>query len=425
MHYTVSGPISGTVAAPVSKSDLHRLIIAAALCPGETTVIHRYTMNNDIKATASIMEAAGASVTFEDDFILIKGIESVNKGFVADCGESGSTLRFLVPVLSALGADCRFGGSGRLPQRPMTPLTEEMEAHGASFNAPMLPFTIGGTLTSGTYTFPGNISSQYITGLLLALPLLEGDSKILLTSPLESQGYVDMTLSVLRRFGVNIIIENPQEYTIPGGQRYHSPSQLNAEGDWSNAAFWLCAGALSGPVTVTGIQRSSLQGDKAVCDVLEQMGANITYDYDSVTVHGGALHSVTIDGSQIPDIIPILSVVAACAEGTTHIINAGRLRIKECDRLSAVAESLNTLGAEVSESSDSLCIQGKALLKGGSVSSYNDHRMAMCAAIASLRCEQPVSIEDPTCVKKSYPRFYEEFMSLGGVVHGIQLGETH
>ncbi len=421
MHYSVHGHLSGTVTAPVSKSDLHRLIIASALCCGEKTIIRRYTMNDDIRATATIMEAAGASICFHDDLIEICGIRNLNHCFTADCCESGSTLRFLVPVLSALGVNCRFCGQGRLPQRPITPLITEMKAHGACFSSEMLPFTIGGTLSSGQYTFPGNISSQYITGLLMALPLLSGESRIILSSPLESQGYVNMTLSVLSRFGIIIHVENPQTFVIPGNQHYRSPSEVIAEGDWSNAAFWLCAGALSGPVTVRGVQPNSLQGDKAVCNILEQMGANITYHEDSVTINGGTLHGITIDGSQIPDLIPVLSVVAACADGTTHIINAGRLRIKESDRLSAVCSVLNQLGASVVEESDGLLIHGSKL-KGGIVDSYNDHRIAMSAAIASLRCEEPVIIENPNCVNKSYPQFYEEFSRLGGVVHGIQLG---
>ena len=237
MLYSVHGSLNGTVRAPLSKSNLHRLMIAASLCFGEETVIHSYTMNDDIRATASVMEAAGASIVFEEDSIRIRGIKELKEHFTADCCESGSTLRFLVPVLSALGANCRFFGQGRLPQRPITPLMEQMAQHGASFDADALPFSLCGQLSAGTYTFPGNISSQYISGLLLALPLLQGESRIVLTSALESQAYVDITLSVLQRFGIKVIAENPQLYVIPGGQRYRSPNQVSAEGDWSNAAF--------------------------------------------------------------------------------------------------------------------------------------------------------------------------------------------
>ena len=421
MFYSVHGSLCGTIRAPLSKSNLHRLIIAASLCSDEETVIHSYTMNDDIRATASVMEAAGASIVFEEDSIRIRGIDELKENFTADCCESGSTLRFLVPVLSALGANCRFCGQGRLPQRPITPLMEQMAQHGASFDADALPFSLCGQLTAGTYTFPGNISSQYISGLLLALPLLQGESRIVLTSALESQSYVSITLSVLQRFGIKVIAENPQLYVIPGGQRYRSPAQVSAEGDWSNAAFWLCAGALSGSVTVEGLHRNSPQGDKAICDILQTMGASVQYNGDSVTVQSGPLHGITIGGSQIPDLIPVLAVVAACAEGTTHIINSSRLRIKESDRLTSIAQVLRKLGASVVEEADGLLIHGSAL-NGGIVDSFNDHRIAMSAAIASLRCKEPVLIENPTCVNKSYPPFYDEFSRLGGSVHGIQLG---
>lgn len=419
MNYSVHGTLSGSVQAPVSKSDLHRLIIAAALCPGDTTVIAPYTLNDDIRATASIMEMAGASIVFEKTHITVRGILQPKQDFCADCRESGSTLRFLVPVLAALNARCRFVGEGRLPQRPITPLREQLEKHDVSFSAENLPFAISGQLRSGVYTFPGNVSSQYITGLLLALPLLPGDSRIVLTSPLESQGYVDMTLSVLQRFGIGIDCPSPLEFSIRGGQSYRSPGRVTAEGDWSNGAFWLAAGALSGPVTVNGLQLSSLQGDKAVCSILEKMGANVRYQGDSITVETGKLQAVTIDGSQIPDIVPILAVVTAFAEGSSHIVNAGRLRIKESDRLTAVAQCLSAIGAQIQEGSDSLTITGKAVLQGGSVDSFGDHRIAMSMAIASLGCENPVRIADPLCVKKSYPGFYEEFSRLGGAVDVI------
>lgn len=421
MEYSVHGRLSGTVTAPVSKSDLHRLIIAAALSFGQKTVIRPYTLNDDIRATASIMEASGATIQFTDEEIIVEGLSRCEKNFTADCCESGSTLRFLVPVMAALEADCRFVGQGRLPQRPITPLMEQLKAHGVCFSAEQLPFQISGKLQAGSYTFPGNVSSQYITGLLFALPLLENDSRIVLTSPLESQGYVNMTLSVLHRFGIEVKCISPQEYEIPGGQKFRSPAEVIAEGDWSNAAFWLVAGALGNPLCVTGIQQDSLQGDKAVCSILQEMGAELSIDGDSVSVNGGKLHAVTIDGSQIPDIIPILSVAAACAEGETYIKNIARLRIKESDRLHAVAESLSALGVSVTEGEDSLRIIG-GKLHGGKVDSYGDHRMAMSMAVAALRSEQPICIKDPACVKKSYPQFFEEFVRLGGVVDGIQLG---
>lgn len=418
---TVSGKLSGTVRAPSSKSDLHRLLLAAALCFGQRCRILDYQSNDDIEATASILEAAGASLSQEGDGLVLEGFGALRQDFVADCRESGSTLRFLLPVLGALGLRCRFVGRGRLPQRPLTPLVEELRAHGLVLSGDSLPLEISGQLQPGDYAFPGNISSQYITGLLFALPLLPGDSTLRLTSPLESKGYVELTLSVLRRFGIQV--EQPSEdcYHIPGGQRYRSPGELRAQGDWSGAAFWLVAGALSGPITVEGLQPDSLQGDRAVCDVLAAMGAKVTWEKGALTVSPAPLRAVTIDASQIPDLVPPLAVAVAFAQGESCIINAGRLRLKESDRLAAVAKDLRALGAPVEEGPDFLRIQRNKKLRGGVVESFGDHRLAMAMAIASLGCEEPVTILGPGCVKKSYPAFYQDFEHLGGVVHGFHL----
>lgn len=418
---TVSGKLSGTVEAPSSKSDLHRLLLAAALCFGQRCRILGYQANDDIGATASILEAAGACITQEAQGLVLEGFGTLKQDFVADCRESGSTLRFLLPVLGALGLRCSFVGRGRLPQRPLTPLVEELRAHGLILSGDSLPLAISGQLQPGNYTFPGNISSQYITGLLFALPLLPGDSDLRLSSPLESKGYVELTLSVLRRFGIQV--EQPSElcYHIPGGQLYRSPGELRAQGDWSGAAFWLVAGALSGPLTVTGLQQDSLQGDRAVCEILSAMGAKISWATGAVTVSPAPLRAVDIDASQIPDLVPPLVVAAAFARGESRIYNAGRLRLKESDRLSAVAKDLGALGASVEEGPDHLLIRGSEKLRGGVAESFGDHRLAMAMAIASLGCKEPVTILDPGCVKKSYPAFYQDFEQLGGVVHGFHL----
>lgn len=424
MKMNVTGTLNGVVAAPISKSDLHRLLIAAALCFGQTTTIHGYTMSEDIAATAGVLQAAGAKITFYDssNTITVAGISpSFPCPVLADCRESGSTLRFLVPVLSALGFSSHFTGQGRLPQRPMTPLIGQLQGHGVVFSQEILPFTTTGQLQSGSYTFSGDVSSQYITGLLFALPLLAGDSTISLISPLQSQGYVDLTLSVLRRFGICVTVTG-NVFHIPGSQRYATPGSLNAEGDWSNGAFWLTAGALGCPIAVEGLSLSSLQGDKEICAVLSRMGAGFSWENGRVKVHGGALRATTIDAAQIPDIIPVLAVAAAVAQGTTHIVNAGRLRIKESDRLAAMAGCLSRIGADVEEGPDSLTIHGKAQLQGGAVSSYNDHRIAMSMAVAALKCRGPVVIDQPMCVAKSYPNFYEEYKRLGGHANVVHMG---
>ena len=414
------GTLGGRVAAPISKSDLHRLLIAAALCPsGETTTIQGLTLSQDMEATAGILRALGAQVVFGEDATVVTPPASLPaQPIQADCGESGSTLRFLVPVLAVLGCTATFVGHGRLGQRPMLPLTSQLRQHGVAVENDLLPVSICGALSGGEFTFSGDVSSQYITGLLYALPLQPQDSTIRLTSSLQSMGYVKMTLDVLSRFGIQVE-EREDGWFVPGGQRYHSPGCLCAEGDWSGAAFWLCAGALGQkPLTVTGLRADSLQGDRAVCDILSQMGAQLHWEGDALTVTGQPLHGVTIDGSQIPDIVPILSVAAALAQGETRIINAQRLRIKESDRLYAMASGLSALGADIQETEDGLLLHGKPELCGGAeVDSFGDHRIAMCMAVASTRCQQPVRIQNPLCVAKSYPQFYDDFKQLGGIAH--------
>lgn len=422
---TVHGALNGTVSAPVSKSDLHRLIIACALSCGES-LIHHYTLSQDIQATANVIGALGASVRFENDCTIVDGIfpstESAQSEILCDCNESGSTLRFLVPVCAALGCRAVFTGHGRLSQRPMEPLCSQLAAHGVSLQLPengdSLPLHISGKLRGGDFFFSGDISSQYITGLLFALPLLEEDSRILLTSPLQSKGYVEMTLQLLKQFGIRILpLENG--WQVFGRQSYCPPKQLTAQGDWSNAAFWLCAGAISktsASIRVTGMDMDSLQGDREVCQILQRMGAKMNIASDFIEVFPSQLHGTTIDAAQIPDIIPILSVAAAAAQGQTTIVNAGRLRIKESDRLHAICHNLTTLGAQVTEGTDSLVVCGTGSLNGGTVDSFNDHRISMSMAVASLLCEQPVTILDPMCVNKSYPDFFEQFERLGGSV---------
>ena len=426
-HQTASGQPAMQLYTPISKSDLHRLLIAAALSEGET-LIRRCTLSEDIHATARVLQALGRSVTFGEDCITVGGKLELDRHVrCCDCGESGSTLRFLVPVLAALGQSTVFTGKGRLPQRPMEPMLTRLREHGVQIALPTggetLPLELTGQLQRGDFVFAGDISSQYITGLLFALPLLQDDSRILLSSPLQSKGYVDMTLEVLARFGIRIeAIENG--WSISGGQQYRTPGELTAQGDWSNAAFWIAAGVIGQKkLEVAGLSPQSLQGDKAICDVLRQMGANISVGQDSVIACPSQLHGTVIDGSQIPDIIPILSVCAAVAEGETRIINAQRLRLKESDRLRAVHDCLQAIGADIEETADGLIIRGKPTLSGGLVDSFNDHRIAMSMAVASLRCDQPVLIRDPLCVNKSYPDFYQDFIKTGGKVDVIDLGD--
>ena len=378
-----------------SKSDAHRALICAALSKSNCEVICE-TTSKDIEATKACLTA------------LREGEE------VMHCGESGSTLRFLLPVMAALGHKAAFYPEGRLPDRPLTPLYEELERHGCKLSPQgSVPFVLEGQLTPGEYHIPGNVSSQYISGLLFALPILAGDSKIRIDGTLESAGYVHMTQKVLRDFGIKIE-EIDEGFLIPGGQVYQGPATYQVEGDWSNACFWLVAGALREEgIQVNGLDMNSLQGDKKIVDLLMEMGADVSIDAEGITVKGGSLHGIEIDASQIPDMVPILAVAALAAEGTTEIKNAGRLRIKESDRLATVSQVLAGLGGEIEELPEGLIIKGGKPLTGGTADSHNDHRIAMMAAIASLLCEDKVIINGADAVNKSYPTFFAVMKEVG------------
>lgn len=406
--------LSGKTAAISSKSDAHRILIAAALSD-KPTVIYCNSASDDIRATENCLNALGAKIKTEDGIIEVEPIKTPVEKAELDCGESGSTLRFLLPVAGALGVRATLTGRGRLPSRPITPLRRVMENCGVEFSAPWeFPIRIEGQLTSGEYTLKGNVSSQFVTGLLFALPLLSGDSKIRLIPPVESKPYINMTLNTLSKFGIEII-EGENEYTVKGGQKYISPSEITVEGDWSNAAFFLTAGALGEGVTVTGLNAKSLQGDRAVVDILKKMGAAVKINDGGVTVSGGKLSGTQIDASDIPDLVPILSVAAAAAKsGVTTVTHAERLRLKECDRLAAVNECLNNIGAVAAETDDGIIVWSGDKIRGGEVFSFNDHRIVMSMAIAAAVCEGDIIIKNAEAVNKSYPDFFKAYNGLGG-----------
>ena len=411
MSITLSaGALHGEVRIPASKSQAHRLLICAALGKSPVT-LHCDGLSRDITATARCLQALGAEVSLENDNTIHLTPAAVQSPAALPCGESGSTLRFLLPVAAALGAEATFHMEGRLPQRPLAPLDSELERHGVTFRREGDTLTIAGRLRSGDYTLPGNVSSQYISGLLMALPMLHGDSTLTVTGKVESAAYIAMTEDALRLAGIAFCKEG-WTYRIPGGQSFALPRALHVESDWSNAAFFLCAGALSETgVTVTGLNMASSQGDRAVVDILRQFGARVTEDDTSVTVSAAPLRGITIDAAAIPDLVPVLSVTAAHAAGETRITGAERLRLKESDRIATTAALLRSLGGSVEELPDGLIIRGTALT-GGTVDSANDHRIAMSAAVAAARC--PVTVEEERCVEKSYPRFWEDYARLKG-----------
>ena len=406
--------LNGTVQAVSSKSAAHRILIASALS-SEETVIRCNCISEDISATADCLNALGAEVKIQEDTIKVKPVSGQVSEAVLDCRESGSTLRFLLPVAAALGIKSSFTGSGRLPSRPIMPLRREMENFGVKFSEPWkFPIETQGRLKAGDYSMKGNVSSQFVTGLLFALPLLDGDSTLRLIPPVESRSYIDMTLDTLSQFGIEVREENNTFY-IKGNQSYASRGEINVEGDWSNAAFFLTAGAVAGSVTVKGLNTESLQGDRVITDILRDMGAEVSIDGDSVTVSHRELHGISVNASDIPDLVPVISVAGACADsGITVITNAERLRLKESDRLAAISECLNNIGNVNAEMDDGIVIWTDEKLLGGNVFSFNDHRIVMSMSVASVKCKSDVIIRDAEAVNKSYPDFFKDFKSLGG-----------
>lgn len=394
-------PIGGVVRAMSSKSQAHRLMICAALADQPTRLFCPDT-SRDMEATASCLRALGAGLRREGDWLCITPISSPPTGALLDCGESGSTLRFLLPVVGALGVRATFRLHGRLAERPLSPLWEELQAHGCRLSrSPENGLVCEGQLSGHTFRMAGNVSSQFITGLLLALPLL-GGGEIMLTTPLESASYVGLTTQAMAAFGVHVL-EQDGGWHCTGS--YRSPGTAIVEGDWSNAAFWLCAGAVSRPVTVTGLDCASAQGDRAVLSVLARFGAGVSCAHGTVTVTPRPLHALALDARDIPDLVPPLALVAACADGVSHIFGAQRLRIKESDRLQSVAAALRALGAQVEILPDGLRIAG-GTLTGGVIDSQNDHRIAMLGGIASALC--PVTVRLAQAVEKSCPSFWQE-----------------
>ena len=362
--------LSGQVTVPPSKSVAHRMVIAAALSNGVSEITNLYP-SVDILATMDCMRALGAKIDFDGDKAVIEGIKDIPESAVLDCCESGSTLRFLIPVACALGVDTQFIGRGRLPQRPITPYLDEFPKHGVSFEYNnTMPFSTNGKLTGGKFYVDGGISSQFITGLLFALPLLEEDSEIILTS-----------------------------------QRY-MPFSGRVEGDYSQAAFFKVANSLGSDIDIEGLSEKSFQGDKKIVEICEKIVYN----------KNGGLRPFDLDCSDIPDLVPVLTVLGGFCEGKSYIRNAARLRIKECDRLSAISQCLNAIGGKVTELEDGLEIEGVGSLNGGEVDSFNDHRIAMSMAVAATRCTSPLKINGAECVSKSYPDFFEVYESIGGEI---------
>ena len=467
------GTRRGSVRAPSSKSQAHRLLIAAALSEHETA-IRCDDLSADITATVACLNALGAEIVRDGEMLRVSPVfaalraenggraarqaksapvdeaqgacgaqaeapcdtasvpadkaDSANEAqgetvFAAAevaaggerilrCGESGSTLRFLLPLCGALGVSAAFEREGRLPERPLKPLDEQLTAHGMAIQPDGALLHVSGTLRAGEYTLPGNVSSQYVTGLLMALPLIKGESVLRIEGKLESADYVAMTLDTLEKAGIRVEAIDGG-FRIPGRQRYDVPAGSAVEGDYSGAAFFLCMGALSkAGVTVTNLDPASKQGDKRVSEILARLGARVEYSADSVTVRRGSLCGAVIDASMIPDLVPALAAVAALCGGETRFTHAERLRLKESDRLTATKNLIAALGGDARETDDGLIVTGKTQLAGGTVDPCGDHRLAMAAAVAACGCAGEVVVPEAQCVGKSYPAFWNDMKRL-------------
>ena len=424
------GARSGSVTVPSAKSFLHRLLICAALGKEPVEIALR-GYSEDVRATVRCLEALGAKICFIEAQACSTGAEDRGTGTLRvtplnrsnlpdhatlDCGESGATLRFLLPVCGMLGVQATFLLGGRLPERPLAPLDAQLEAHGMRLVRDGTRLSASGALRSGEYLLPGNISSQYISGLLMAFSGLTGQSRLRVEGPVASAPYIDITEAVLKQAGIVFAKEQTRTetvWTVDGPQGCRLPGSLTAEGDYSSAAVFLCMGALSPQgILVKGLNADSVQGDRTVLSILQRFGAVVEENPEGIFVCKGRLIAADIDASQIPDAVPALAALASLCEGTTRIFNAERLRWKESDRLKTTAGMLRSLGGIATEEEDGLIIEGRPFLDGGTVDPAGDHRIAMAAAVAACGCLTPVTVEDPACAAKSYPAFWTDLAGI-------------
>ncbi len=411
--------LGGIVNIPPSKSAAHRAIIAAAIADGKS-VIKNVDLSNDIRASMNACISLGCNFETEQSgsrcILHIQGGFERGKKADIDCCESGSTLRFFIPIACALGGEKKFTGEGRLPRRPIDAYLDIFDAQGIAYTRPAdsyLPLKVSGTLEGGFFDIDGRISSQYITGLLFALPLMNKDSMINVTGGFESRGYVDLTVDMLRKFGVQISADENSFFV--GAPQAYAPQDITVEGDYSQAAFFLVGGAVTGEARLSGLLEPSLQPDSVITALLLKMGADIRREGSVLIAKKSKLYGTDIDVSQCPDLVPPLAVAAAYAQGKTRITGAARLRIKESDRLSALAQNLGRLGIKTQETHDALEITGGPVA-GGEVSSFGDHRIAMAFSIAALGARGSIRISGAESTEKSYPAFYDDLKILGGKI---------
>ena len=415
MNKTIApGERYGEVRITSSKSIVHRQLICAAL--GEHEVLIRYDgLSRDIRATADCLSALGADIQIGENVLCVKPIDGRGdiETALLPTGESGSTLRFLIPVAGMLGRKADFNMEGRLAERPMAPFDRLLREHGMSLTREGQILHCEGQLEGGMFCLPGNISSQYFSGLLMALPKLGCDSRIQTEGQMESAAYVQLTEEVLKAAGICFDRESESSWKIFGNQIPCLPDTVSAEGDWSNAAFFLCAAALSDQgIRICGLNPESRQGDRQILRILREFGAEVSVDEKTVSVRQGCRRPIEVDAIAIPDLVPVLAVLCCSTDGISRITGAARLRWKESDRLRTTTALIRSLGGEAEELPDGIVIHGSGRLRGGTAETFNDHRIAMSAAAASVFCDEPVTVLGAECVGKSYPAFWRDFEAL-------------
>ena len=406
-------PLCGEVAAPASKSMAHRALICAALADRPTDIACS-TTSVDIEATAECLRQLGAKISKTADGFFVEPIAEPHENAKLNCCESGSTLRFMLPVAASLGKVVSLDGTGRLPQRPIGELCAALRTHGCSTSGDSLPLTVSGKLTAGDYVIDGSVSSQFISGLLLALPQTHAESTVTITGDIQSRPYIEMTLDALSDFGIKTEFKE-NKITVFENNGYISPEKYTVESDWSNGAFFICAGAIGkNNVKCLNLTPASRQGDKAVAEIVKKFGANLSIDGKTVSVKPQEMKPLRIDVGDIPDLVPVLAATACFVNGTTEFVNAARLKIKESDRILSTAQLINDLGGCAVPGDDTLTVHGTGKLTGGTVDSFNDHRIVMAAAIAASACENETVINGCEAVNKSFPTFFDEYTRLGG-----------
>jgi len=403
----------GEVKAPPSKSLSHRAIICAGLSKG-TSRLSNIVYSDDIIATMNAMEQLGVEFHKRNNSLHVRGLKHFRlSNDLVDCNESGSTIRFLIPLFSLTNKLIRFTGKKSLLARPQSIYEDIYKSDGNTFELKNDILLVKGSIKPRNYLIDGGVSSQFISGLLFALPLLNDDSTITIQGNLESKSYIDLTISTLKTFGISIL-ETSDGYFIKGNQEYASTNYY-IEGDYSQGAFHLVGGVIGGRIKVEDLDHESQQGDKAIVDTIQAMGGRVVFMENGYTTEKTQTHSSIIDIEDCPDIGPIIALLASVSKGTTHIINAHRLRIKESDRIKSTVETLKSLGANITSKNDEIIVTGRNMLEGGvTVDSYNDHRIAMMVSIASSRCNKEVILTGASAVNKSYPHFFEDFKAIGG-----------